>query len=306
MLDWSTLPLFYQLHEAGLLTLPASLWVAAQVLEFLRELIAEKERQPVSRMSLIISERSVRPVQYAENYHADELAFLHKLLAWVEINCQTRLVTEKLDLLRESKRNEASWLTDDEYGFFMGAIDTQFLVEKPGSVLISDDLVITDLARHNRALVSSEKYLRTFAADFNTAILPVLLQYRYVGLAFDPEMLFNLFMGAGGTFTGLAYRYLQSLPLAVQADIRALLAVHTFLRNLYLVRSLSPEQISAHAVTVYVHALRHVKLVPQVQGMIQNWIARIFNLLPLHKASIKRDFATAWKQLTASCLLLPD
>jgi hypothetical protein len=79
-------------------------------------------------------------------------------------------------------------------------------------------------------------------------------------------------VGAASIFTGLAYRYLQSLSLAV----------HTLLRNLYLVRSLSPKQIIAHAVTVY--ALRHVKLVPQVQGRIQNWIARIFDFLPLHKA----------------------
>lgn len=56
--------------------------------------------------------------------------------------------------------------------------------------------------------------------------------------------------------------------------------MHTFLRNLYLVRSLSPEQISAHAVTVYVYALQHVKLVPQVQGMIQDWIARILTSCP--------------------------
>ena len=306
VLDWSTLPLFYHLHENGLLTLPASLWVAAQVPDFLRELIAEKERQPESRISLIISERSMRPMFYADTYHADELAALRKLLTWVETNCCTRLVTEKLDLLREASRHEASWLTDDDYGFFMGVIDTVFLLEKPSSILISDDLVIHAMARRNNAVVSSEKYLRTFAAEFDTAVLPVLLQNHYVGLAFDPDVLFRLFIEAGGTFTGSAYRYLQSLPLAVQTDGHALLRLHTFLRNLYLVKSLSPEHISTHAVTAYVYALRPLNLAPELHSMVRRWINRLFQLLPFHGRNLMKDFETAWQQLAASRLLLPQ
>ncbi len=305
VLDWSTLPLFYHLHETGLLTLPAALWVATQVPDFLRELIAEKERQPESRLSLIISEHSMRPMQYAESYHADELAALRKLLVWVEKHCRTRLVTEKLDLLLEGSRQEASWLTDDDYGYFMGVIDTLFLVEKSDSLLISDDLVIHELARRNNAVVSSEKYLRTVVAEFETTILPVLLKNQYVGLAFNPDVLFKLFMEAGGTFTGLAYRYLQSLPLAVQANGRALLHLHTFLRNLHLVKSLSPEHISMHSVTAYVYALRHLKLVPELYRGVRGWIARIFKLLPLQERNITQDFETAWQQLSASRLLLP-
>jgi hypothetical protein len=161
------------------------------------------------------------------------------------------------------------------------------------------------MARRNNAVVSSEKYLRTFAPEFETAVLPVLLQNQYIGLAFDPDVLFKLFMEAGGTFTSLAYRYLQSLPLAVQADGRALLHIHTFLRNLHLVRSLAPEHISMHSVTVYVYALQHLKLVPELQRTVRSWIARIFKLLPLHERNIAQDFETAWQQLTTSRLLLP-
>jgi hypothetical protein len=305
VLDWSTLPLFYQLHEAGLLTLPSSLWVSLQVPEFLQELIQEKERLPASRMSLLISETFVRPQFFADSYKEEELAFLRKLLAWVQQHCRWRLVTEKLDLLRQGQQRGHHWLANDDYGYFAGVLDTLFLAEQPATILVSDDVTINALLRSKNAVVSSEKYLRTVAGDtYTTHYLPRLLQLRYVGLALDTEVLFGFFINAGGQFTGLGLRYLESLPLLVRDDPQELLYVHNFLRRLHLAGSLSPEQISVSTVTVYIYGLRHLNLTPPLRTMVRSWIKKLFHLLPLHQTNILRDFDTAWQQAATARLLL--
>jgi hypothetical protein len=305
VLDWSSLPLFYQLHQASLLTLPKSLWVAAQVPEFLQELIAEKERLPDSRMSLFISKSAVQRIPYSDTYKQDELDFLQKLLAWVRQHCQWRLVPEKLDVLREAAREEKNWLTDDKHDYFAGVLDALFLVDQADTFLVSDDMVFNELLRRKGAVVSTEKYLRTFAVEnFDAAILPVLLQSRYVGLAIDPEILMRLFVSAGGSFNGAALQYLESLPLLVRDNPRELLRIHQFLVQLYLMKSLAPAQKSVAAVVVYVHALRYLNLVPNLQIIVKNWIRRLFHLLPMHQRQVLQDFDLAWQQLSQKQLLL--
>ncbi len=305
VLDWSSLPLFYQLHQAGLLALPTSLWVAAQVPEFLQELIAEKERLPASRMSLSISKSAVQGIPYSDNYKQDELNFLHQLLAWVRQHCQWRLVPEKLDVLREAAREEKNWLTDDEHDYFAGVMDALFLADQADTLLISDDMVFNELLRRKGAVISTEKYLRTFAVEqYNAAILPILLQSRYVGLAIDTETLMRLFVSVGGSFSGVALQYLESLPLLVRDNPRELLRIHQFLVQLYLMKSLAPAQKSVAAVVVYVHALRYLNLVPELQAIVKNLIRRLFNLIPIHQRQVLQDFDLAWQQLSQKRLLL--
>jgi hypothetical protein len=305
VLDWSTLPLFYQLHQAELVTLPKSLWVAAQVPEFLQELIDEKERLPASRMSVSISKNAVRRIPYSDTYKEDELVFLRQLLAWAQQHCQSRLVPEKLDVVREAAREEKDWLTDDKHGYFAGVLDALFLADQADTLLISDDMVFNELLRRKGAVISAEKFLRTFAVEkFDTAILPVLLQSRYVGLAIDPEALLQLFISAGGSFRGAALQYLESLPLLVRENPQELLRIHQFMLQLYLMKSLTPAQISLAAVTVYVHALRYLNLVSALRSNVRSWIRRLFHLVPIHQTQILRDFDLAWQQLSEQRLLL--
>ncbi|HEX8327446.1 MAG TPA: hypothetical protein VF629_07885 [Hymenobacter sp.] len=305
VLDWSSLPLFYQLHQAELLTLPTSLWVAAQVPEFLQELITEKERLPASRMSLSISKSAVRGIPYSDTYKQDELDFLHKLLAWVKQHCQWRLVPEKLDVMREAAREGKDWLTDDKHDYFAGVLDTLFLADQTDTLLVSDDMVFNELLRRKGSVISAEKFLRTFAVEkFDAAILPILLQSRYVGLTIDPETMLRLFISAGGSFRGAALHYLESLPLLVRENPRELLRIHQFLIQLYLMKSLTPAQKSLAAVAVYVHALRHLNLAPELQNIVKNWIRRLFHLLPIHQRQVLRDFDLAWQQLSERRLLL--
>jgi hypothetical protein len=305
VLDWSTLPLFYQLHQAGLLTVPKSLWVAAQVPEFLQELIEEKERQPEASMNLSISKSAVCGTAYSDTYKQDELTFLRQLLAWVNQHCQWRLVPEKLDVMLEAARREQKWLSDDEHEYFAGVLDTLFLADQADTLLVSDDMVFNELSRSKSASVSSEKFLRTLAADtFDTAVLPILLQNRYVGLAVDADVLLRLFITAGGSFQGAALQYLESLPLLVRQNPLELLRIHQFLLKLYLLKSLTPAQISVAAVTVYLHAMRHLNLVPEMQVVVKGWIRKIFHLLPIHQQQLMKDFDLAWQQLSERKLLL--
>lgn len=304
ILDWSTLPLFYQLHQAQLLNLPKSLWVSAQLPESLRELIAQKERIPPPRMSLTISKRQVRGVSYPDTYQQEELTFLRQLLVWVTEHCQCRLVPEKLDVLREAARQQKDWHKDDDYDYFNGILDTIFIADHSNALLISDDMVLNELLRQKDDIVSSEKFLRTFAAEqFNGAILPVLLQKCYVGLAIDAEVLLAQLIESGGGFRGAALQYLESLPLLVRADPRESLRIHKFLLILYLNSTLSPAQKSAATILVYVYALRHLNPVPALRRAIRQHIYQTFHLLPIHQTQLLQDFDLAWQLLSKQQLL---
>lgn len=304
VLDWSTLPLFYELHQAQLLTLPQSLWVASQVPNFLQDLIAEKEQLPESRLSLSISKDAVRGIPYSETYKQDELRALRKLLAWVQEHCQWRPVPEKLDVVLEALRQEKDWQGEDERDYFAGVMDTIFIADHANTVLVSDDMVINELLRRNGSLASSEKFLRAFAGEkFNPHILPILLQKRYVGLAVEAHVLLQLFFKAGGSFQGEALQYLESVSLIVRESPLELLRLHQFLQKLYLLESLTPAQLSIAAVTVYVHALRHLNPVPELRAVVRECIHRFFHLLPIHRKQIKQDFELAWQQLSNGKLL---
>ena len=197
ILDWSTLPLFYELHQAQLLTLPKSLWVASQVPDFLQDLIAEKEQFPEARMSLSISKNSVQRIPYSATYKQDELNLLRQLLSWVQEHCQWRPVPEKLDVVLEALRQDKDWHKEDERDYFAGVMDILFIADHADAVLVSDDMVINELLRRNGSLASSEKFLRVFTGQkFATDILPILLQKGYVGLEVEAGVLLRLFIKA--------------------------------------------------------------------------------------------------------------
>jgi hypothetical protein len=301
VLDWSTLPLFYQLHEQELIALPVSLWVARQIPEFLTALIAEKQQAPISKMSAVISRGGVRPIVYADTYKEDEINFLTKLLGWVTKHCQTRIVPEKLDLLRQAGREGREWLDDDENDYLAGGIDTLFLADHPNTFLVSDDMTFLPLLQRNGSAVSSEKLLRSFHPDsYNEQILPVMLKLRYTGLAIDSQALYKLFISDGGSFSKLSLRYLESLGFNVAVDMRELFRIHQFIKEVYLSGTLLPEQMDRATVVVYIQALRFIELQPQLRQRTLEFIGRIFRLLPLAEFRIRRAFEAAWQHVLLS------
>jgi hypothetical protein len=296
ILDWSTLPLFYQLHEKGLITLPNSLWVARQIPDFLNALIAEKRRSFAPKMSVVISRNSIRPVFYGDDYKEREIDFLIKLLDWVNQYCQTRLVPEKLDLLRQADQEGREWLDDDENAYFAGIIDTLFLADQPDTLLISDDITFIELLQRKGAVVSSEKYLRSFHKDiFAEHILPLMLQQRYVGFTVDSETMYRVFMAEGGRFQGLSLRYLDSLSFNAALEFLSTIHIHDFLKQIYLSGSLLPDQMDRAAFTLYMSFLRFTKLTPGLAKQILGEIRHRFNLLPLEGDRVMLAFKMAWQ-----------
>lgn len=273
--------------------------------DFLQDLIAEKEQFPEARMSLSISKNSVQRIPYSATYKQDELNLLRQLLSWVQEHCQWRPVPEKLDVVLEALRQDKDWHKEDERDYFAGVMDILFIADHADAVLVSDDMVINELLRRNGSLASSEKFLRVFTGQkFATDILPTLLQKGYVGLEVEAGVLLRLFIKAGGSFQGEALKYLESLPLIVRENPLELLRIHYFLHKLYLLESLTFAQISTAAVTVYLHALKYLNLIPELRAAVIECISRVFHLLPNHQNKIERDFELAWQQLREKRLLL--
>jgi hypothetical protein len=305
VLDWSTLPLLHQLSKRMQLPLPTSLWVSAQLVSALEELLLYKQRSPAPRATVHVAGSVVRGQFYPPDFHAQEIAQLQELLAWVRTHCQMRLVPEKLKILRQADAE----LNDPDRGeYFDLLMDTAFLANHPQTVLISDDMLITQILLPYDNVVSSEKFLTAlYPARYEAELLPELLARHYVGLTVKPAQLFNLFVAAGGQFTGMAQQYLLSFPANVAVDPRALFRMHHFLQEVYLLGGLSPEQQSRAAVAIYVAGLQPLVLTAQLRRQLLGCIKYVCRLLPFAEQGLQRDLEQAWqviKELRESTLLL--
>lgn len=305
ILDWSTLPLLHQLSKRKQLSLPGSLWVSAQLVSALEELVLYKQRSPAPRANVHVAGSVVRGHFYPPDFQAQEIARLQELLAWVCTHCQTRLVPEKLDMLRQADAE----LSDPDRGeYFDLLLDTAFLANHPHTVLVSDDTLISQILLPCDSVVSSEKFLTALYPErYEADLLPELLALRYVGLTVNPDQLVKLFVAAGGQFTGAAQQYLLSFSANVATDPLALFRMHRFLREVYLLGGLSPEQQSRAAVAVYVAGLQPLVLTTQLRQRLLGCIKYVCRLLPFAEQSLRRDFEQAWQvveELRESTLLL--
>lgn len=153
MLDWTSLPLLFTLSRQYALPLPASLWVSHHLLEELREQVREKRRSKPVEMSIEVIDGEVRPHFYPPEMHARQLAYLTDLLTWVESNCQTRLVEEKLDVLRQLKSKIVGSLLEQPLAT---VVDTAFLVgHTPAGIVVTDDATLLQLSLSMGGLYAS-------------------------------------------------------------------------------------------------------------------------------------------------------
>ncbi|UOQ75165.1 PIN domain-containing protein [Hymenobacter cellulosilyticus] len=194
ILDWTSLSLLYQLSQEFEVTPPQRLGISLYIVEFLEDRLQKQQSaKPVETTAEVIG-TSVRAHVYPVSMHDRQIAYIQSLLVWIKAHCETRVVVEKLDVLRQATLSEGHHQEHMQY-----IIDTAFLAAPINTLLVSDDTTFLQFSLRSGNTISSEAFLAAYFPDqFQKQLLPKMLDLHYVGLTIDKDTLLREFKQAGG------------------------------------------------------------------------------------------------------------
>jgi hypothetical protein len=291
ILDWTSLPLLHQLDTNLDLPPKTKFGISLHIVESLRQQLLELQRSAPVEMTAEVMGNHVRPHFYGPEVHERRVAYLTELLAWIVAHCETRIVSEKLDIVRELQFRG----TDPE-GHLRCLLDTAFLAAPAGTMVVSDDAALLQFSFRPGNVISTEVFLQALYPDeFESVIVPKLLDLHYLGLTLSGAVILREFIQAGGQFTGRALQCLKNLPRQAVTESGTIHDIITVLRDLYLMGSLLPAQKSRAAVTLLAACFRHATLTRHLHALIQKLLLVKFHLLPDYQRAVLTDFEQAWQ-----------
>lgn len=184
VLDFTTVPLFFELHEKLNLTFKRTFYVSYFLIVYYEQTLEMALQEPKESLQLDVSSERVIPHWSTPENQEKRIEYLQKLVNWLNTNCLTRSVREKLNLMGEviaTFKDKERPLND----YLRYWVDTIFLADHPNTFLISDDTMFLNHSplSENKSLISSEYYLsNAFRGIYASKILPILLSFNYTGL----------------------------------------------------------------------------------------------------------------------------
>jgi len=228
VVDFTSVTLFYELTKEHGLKYPSKFIVSNYVLHKLRHLLNEALAEPEERMSMSITMDAVVPHFFPEDYKEKRVAHLNGLIHWVEENCITDNVDEKLDLV---VNNTDLKHDDDDYLHYL--VDNRLLCLRQDHLLVSSDLFYLKVFGGQKRIIGPELYLLKYFPSFDAAAY--LIAKNYVGLKITKDHLITEF---SAFIAGRPNKYIGAVEnLKVNrsgADVRNLSEGIMFLKWLYL------------------------------------------------------------------------
>jgi hypothetical protein len=296
ILDWTSLPLLHQLDTHLALSPKTKLGISLHIVESLQQQLLELQRSAPEEIIAEVVGNHVRPHFYGPEVHEQRVTYLTELLAWIAAHCETRIVSEKLDIVRELQ-----FRGSDPEGHLRCLLDTAFLAAPAGAMAVSDDAALLGFSFRPGNVVSTEVFLQVLYPDeFASVIVPKLLDLHYLGLTLSGDIILREFTQAGGQFTGRALQCLKNLPQQAVRESGTIHDIVTVLRDLYLMGSLLPAQKSRAAVTLLAACLQHAALTRHLHTLIRKLLIVKFHLLPDYQRTILADFEQAWQVAQAT------
>jgi hypothetical protein len=296
VLDWTSLPLLFDLTQTHQLPLPASLWASNHLLEELRTIVREKQRSRPSTMSVEVLEDEVRPHMYPPEMHARHIGYLISLLTWVEAHCQTRFAEEKLDVCRQmaSQQPDANIFEQP----LASVLDAAFLASGGDAVVISDDATLLQLVLPGGVRVlSTEAFLRAhYPQQYLPQLLPELLDRHYWGIQVEVPTLVQEFQRSEYRLEGRARQALRNAALQVAHDPARFQTLAHFVRELYLLPGASKAQRREAATWSLLLGLCYLALDENTEQLAVAKLSEAFFLLPAYWEEIMLLLQQAWEQ----------
>lgn len=296
MLDWTSLPLLFNLAQAHQLPLPASLWVSNHLREELRALVREKQRSKPDAMSVEVLEDEVRPHMYPPEMHARHVGYLTSLFTWVEAHCQTRFAEEKLNICRQLAAEQPGTNVFEQP--LASVLDVAFLASGGDAVVVSDDATLLQLVLPGGVRVlSTEAFLRAqYPQQYLSHLLPELLNHHYWGIQIEAPTLLREFQRAGCRMEGRARQALRNAALQVSHDPTRFRTLTHFVRELYMLPNVNEAQRRETAIWSLMLGLCYLELNENTEQLATAKLEEAFFLLSAYWEEVTFVLQQAWQR----------
>ena len=268
-LDFSTLMLFFSLEKELDFKFRHKFSVSFYLKDKIDKEIYELENSPASPMTLQITPNYVRRFETPENFNQNKIEFLISILEWIDKNCIIDLVPEKLNIL--PKLTYAERLT----GVMKVLSDYMCLAQRESCRIISSDTTLFMYTRKDQYLgkvINPEKYLTQFYPEkCDTEFYRFLLKSNYVGINITLDTLKNEFfqyISGGQNCYNLC---IENLTYTTHGNPQIIVTVSKFLKELYIMQSLTIEQKNRYAGGVLSRALYGMPKDVVIQFSRQLW-----------------------------------
>ena len=250
-LDFSTLMLFYSLEKELGFEFKHRFTFSFLVKDKIEMEILELANSAPSSMTLQITPQSVTKFDTPEDFNQKRILFLKDILTWIEDNCKIDLVAEKLNIVRKIGPKESM------EGMMKILVESMCIADREDFLLISSDSTLYMATRSTIGnIISPERYLNSFYPDkCGTDFYSFLLKSNYIGINIIFDTLkteFYQYLAGGKNYYNLC---LQNLQYNVHQNPDAVVMLSRFLKDLYIMPLLKPEQQDHQAQVILSRAL---------------------------------------------------
>ncbi|MBL1279106.1 MAG: hypothetical protein COA33_002470 [Fluviicola sp.] len=290
IIDWSTIPLLFDLYDKKLITkYPSKFLISSYVLSDIDDMI-KSLGDGHSGISLKFTEDRVIPIQMPENYAEHKTKFLENLKNWVNEFCLVEVVKEKLEVALRLRQNKNF---DSNMNYI---IDNVFLANRTGHVLLTDDDIYDPFGLISVGhQISSQYYFSTkFSNIWESDILPEMLMLNYRGLSISSRVLIDSYSSISDIKSQKFNSALENLPIKVSMEKHSLGESMKFIKHLYLLDAElgQKRRISTQVLTSVLRGLENLQ---DMETNAKTLIRVMFALQPAYADSVIGDFEAAIK-----------
>jgi hypothetical protein len=184
VIDFSSLLILHQISREHNITFKDKFLIAKGVVEYIRAFLKKERLEPRERMSINVTLDGVNPSLLPVDTSKSNIAYLDKLLEWIDSNCIETIVISKLDLIRK---------LDGKMGneIFMNLLieNVSLIMEKENRVLITDDSVYLKFyPLQSGKTISSELYAKS-NLPLESGALFEFVKNKYIGYTIHSNIL---------------------------------------------------------------------------------------------------------------------
>lgn len=291
-LDFSTVLLFYFLEKNMDFKFKHRFAISFHIKNEIERELVELQAFPASKMTVQITEQSIRRYDVPDDYNEKRRQFLLSLKGWIGENCEVDLVPEKLNLLPKFKDGE------DLDDFFKIMVDYMCLCDRSLCQVISSDSSLFNFTRRNNTIgniISPEKYLLAFYPEkCDSSFYRYLLQNNYLGLGIPLDTLKNEFFNLLAGSETYYYFCLENLQFAIHLNKGIIEVIAKFLKEIYLMKSLTTEMKNGYAQEILSYAI--IGMPKDVIIALGAKLQQEFMLLGTLSEELRRIFLSLFKR----------
>lgn len=295
VIDITSVLLFYNLSQKFGLAFKEKFWISKALIELIEKELYETLYQEEMQMAVQITKEGVIPYLLAkkENKKAN-IDYLKNLLNWIDKNCQTKPVREKLNFLTKFRAKGG-----DKTAYTDAVFDTLFLASESNFVLIADDTIYYSTLYQEKLQVSTEYFLaKKFPIQYSSQILPFLLANNYREIRIIRATLFGEFKKYLNKEENLFHKCLENISLFNNQGSGLLNLIIELVKNVYLSPDLVSEIKPILVQFIFERLLKDTPREPYFYNLVNESLKQHFNLVPIQLQRAQEDFKEAWTKFS--------